>query len=95
MLPDPPGRPKQIFPAATRLRKPFWVRHCPLQAQKPRYGPDLLHELSQKSSESAKEEVRGDNYFKKILDFWKNHCKSGQLFMEFIKGGCLNIIGKL
>ena len=39
---------------------------------------DLLHESSQKSSESAKEEVPGANYFKKILDFWKNHYKSGQ-----------------
>ena len=56
---------------------------------------DLLHEFSQKSSESAKEEVSGANYFKKILDFWKNHCKSGQLFMELIKGGCLDVIGEL
>ena len=46
---------------------------------------DLLHEFSQKNSESAKQEVPGANYFKKILDFWKNHHKSGQLFMEFIK----------
>ena len=56
---------------------------------------DLLHESSQKSSESAKDEVPGANYFKKILDFWKNHYKSGQLFMEFIKGGCLDVIGEL
>ena len=47
---------------------------------------DLLHEFLQKS-ESAKQEIPGANYFKKISDFWKNHYKSGQLFMEFIKGG--------
>ena len=29
---------------------------------------DLLHEFSQKSSESAKEEVPGANYFNPILD---------------------------
>ena len=52
-----------------------------------------LHYFSQKSSESAKEEVPGANYFKKILDFRKNHYKSGQLFMEFIKGGCLEVQG--
>ena len=54
---------------------------------------DLLHESSQKSSESAKDEVPGANYFKKILDFWKNHYKSRQLFMEFVKGGCLASLG--
>ena len=54
---------------------------------------DLLHEFSQKSSELAKEGVPGANYFKKILNLWKNHNKSGQLFMQFIKGGCLDVQG--
>ena len=54
----------------------------------------MLHEFSQESSESAKEEVPGDNYFKKILNCWKNH-KSGQLFMEFVKGGFLDVTGEL
>ena len=54
---------------------------------------DLLHEFSQKSSELAKEGVPGANYFKKVLDFWKNHYKSGKLFMQFIKGGRLDVQG--
>ena len=54
---------------------------------------DLLHEFSQKSSELAKKEVIGASYFKKILDFWMNHYKSGQLFIPFIKGVCLDVQG--
>ena len=52
---------------------------------------DLLREFSQKSSELAKAEDPGASYFKKILDFWMNHYKSGQLFMQFIKGACLDV----
>ena len=51
----------------------------------------LLHEISQKSSELAREEVPGASYFKKILDFWMNRYKSRQLSMQFIKGGCLDV----
>ena len=46
----------------------------------------------QKSRKLAKEEVPGAGYFKKILDFWMNH-KSGQLFVQFIKSGCLDVQG--
>ena len=52
---------------------------------------DLLHEFSQnsKSCELAKEEVPGASYFNKMLDFWMNHYKSGQLFVHFCKGWML------
>ena len=56
---------------------------------------DLLHESAQKNSELAKEEVPGASYFKKILYFWMNHYKSGQLYKVgiFIKGGFLDVQG--
>ena len=50
---------------------------------------DLIHEYAKISSASRKQSVPGSTYIGKILSFIESHFKIGELYMEYLKTGCL------
>ena len=50
------------------------------------FNQKLLREYSKKNSESAKENVPGSSYFKKIITFWDIHHKKGRIIHGTSKG---------
>jgi len=47
------------------------------------------------ASEPKCKDLPGHAYFKKIWDFYNAHYNTGELFMEYLKKGCINKDGKL
>lgn len=47
------------------------------------------------SSVNMKNTVPGAGYIRKTLEFFDTHFQVGELYMEYIKGGCVKTLGKL
>ena len=56
---------------------------------------DLLQKFHRSTSETAKEAVPGAAYIKKVKTFYEMHYSRGELFMEFIRDGCVDSTGEL